>query len=310
MSNAIVGTYAELPHRINEVNFEYKFESISTRARFFYIPFRAGTPNLDDFVDFLYYRIVEYCIPLKERRAAAEYVQRTCDHRKSTELHEKAKSLFIQSRAQQSRAGEPGELILFSLLEGKFGAPQLACKMYLKTSTAMPVHGSDGIHALYDQESEELRILWGESKLHQDFSGALSSTLASVRKFLGRDGTPSTRPREIQIVRDHISIENETFRKLILDHFDPYSALSNRRIEAFACLVGFDYDALKRNPRLIESQFVSEYQTFTQEACREIAAKIGEQEVNDLEFIFLLLPFESLEQFRKKFFLRLGVSID
>lgn len=310
MSNTIVGNYVELPNRVHEVDFRHSFESISTRARFFHIPFRAGTPNLDDFVDFLFCRIVEYCIPLKERKAAADHLHYTGDHRRMTELHEKAKSLFVQSRAQQSRAGEPGELILFSLLEGKFGAPQLACKMYLKTSTEMPVHGSDGIHALYDEESKELRILWGESKLHQDFSGALSSTLASVKKFLGLDGTPPTRPREIQIVRDHISVENETFKKLILDHFDPYSTLSNRRIEAFACLVGFDYDAYKRNPRLIEDQFLSEYKKFIPEACSEIEAKISGQKVNELEFIFLLLPFESLAEFRKKFFLKLGVSID
>lgn len=61
--------------------------------------------------------------------------------------------------------GEPGELIAFVILEAFFQAPQIACKMYLKTNENMPVHGS--VHIKFDESKDSIEILWGESKLYQ-----------------------------------------------------------------------------------------------------------------------------------------------
>jgi hypothetical protein len=55
--------------------------------------------------------------------------------------------------------------------------------MSLKTSSQMPVHGSDGIHFKCDAAGN-LRLLWGESKCYESITSALAEAVKSVAENL------------------------------------------------------------------------------------------------------------------------------
>ena len=77
---------------------------------------------------------------------------------------EVATKVQSQFRKPDANAGEGGEVILYSLLEGHLGAPKILSKMELKTSSAHYVHGSDGVHLLRTDE-DTYQLIFGESKM-------------------------------------------------------------------------------------------------------------------------------------------------
>ncbi len=82
-------------------------------------------------------------------------------------LMEIATKVQSQFRAPDDKAGEGGELILYSLLEAHLGAPKLLSKMELKTSSEHYVHGSDGVHLLRTGDNS-YQLIFGESKMYGD----------------------------------------------------------------------------------------------------------------------------------------------
>lgn len=157
------------------------------KAHFHYLSFRDGLPTIEEFLDYLKWQMVPFCLPRRDRLRVKQMVDATQDEAERTRLivgeFEKARNLFIKAQKQQKKAGEPGELILFVLLEWALRAPQLISKMYLKTSTEMPVHGSDGIHVGIDSDGKTLLLFFGESKLHADLSGGLTHAYRAMRHY-------------------------------------------------------------------------------------------------------------------------------
>lgn len=190
-------------------------------------------------------------------------------------------------------------------------APQIVCKMHLKTSTSMPVHGSDAIHISYDDSSEMLCLYWGESKLRKEISVALNETCSSVVNFISYKDAGMPRERDIEIIRDHISVVDNKLKTKILSYLDPYEPESNKIEECFACFVGFEYDLLSKLHELdreyLIKQFESKYLERAITSIKLFKDKIEENNIKHLKFIFFLIPFKDLKELRSKFFRRLGV---
>ena len=189
-------------------------------AEFFYLSFRDGLPTLDEFVDYLKKELISFCLPREEREQVRLQLKKNPgDFHLAVELYEKARSLFITAKKQNKSQGEPGELILFLLLESFFEAPQMVSKMYLKTSGEMPVHGTDGIH--FGVAGEQLLVYWGESKLYKEISSGLDSAIESVVSFSNCD---RSKAREIDIVRDYLDLPKElsAVKDDLVSYFDPY----------------------------------------------------------------------------------------
>jgi hypothetical protein len=74
-----------------------------------------------------------------------------------------------------SRTGEPGELILFVLLESQRNAPQILNKMSLKTSGNIHFHGLDGIHI--GIKGDEINLYYGESKIEKSIDSAIKNAI-------------------------------------------------------------------------------------------------------------------------------------
>lgn len=311
----LAGTYVGIENRVSELTVELPdLSPVTIDGRFFYLTFRGKSPTIQEFVDFLYPKIITCCIPRSKRNQNIRKFRETNDDRYYLELADQARDLFIKARKTLKRSGEPGELILFTLLEAFFDAPQIACKMYLKTSENLPVHGSDSIHVKYDVGTRELSLLWGESKLYQSLASSLNDICSSIAKFNCIKDGRSPRERDIDIIKDHANIEDPDVLSAFLEYFDPYTSQVNKRNETYCCLSGFDFNVYKelsdKKSSEVENFFTEKYMRCVSKACVQFKDKIIESGIDHLDFIFILLPFKSVAEFRKLFFAKLGYSPD
>lgn len=310
------GTYDNIQHRICELKVPVTPNSdISLNGRFFYLTFRNKKITEKEFAKYIYDKIVRYCIPRKKYQEAMDKFYETKDERFFNDLHDQARNLFVKSlKKNGAHLGEPGELIAFIILEAFFNAPQIACKMFLKTSEKMPIHGSDSVH-IKMIDDEKLELIWGEAKMYGKISDAFDEAIKSVGEFIkGKPGDTDRVPRDrdIDIIKDMPDVENSEMRKALMSYFDPYEKNSNNWKEIYFCLVGFDYalySKLKgRSDEEIENYFKEKYMERIASAYSLFESKIIDKKLNDLEFILVLLPFESVDNFRLEFLKLLGIS--
>ena len=281
-------------------------------CKFFYLPFRSGKPTVQEFVDYLYNKLVYFCIPRSVREEARKKINETGEFEYIQNLLDEAKNLFVTAGIKGYRSGEPGELILFILLEAALGAPQIVSKMYLKTSEEMPVHGCDAIHVSFNPSTETLCVYWGEAKVHQELSSALDDTCESIVSFredMERNGR-SAQSRDIAIIRDHADIAEGSFKEALMKYFDPYEEEYNKLEECHACFVGFEYSVLSNINMLdkdnIDEAFREKYSERAESAMSLFADKIRGNKLHDNKFVLFLLPFVDVEEFRKIFFTKIG----
>lgn len=297
--------------RVNEVRCGWESDDLEVEGKFLYLTFRDGKPTIDEFVDFIFEKIVAFCLPTSEVDKIEKLVQeRGLPAARSA--FERAEKMFIQAIKSRRSGGEPGELILFIFLEMVMKAPQIVAKMNLKTSTNMPVHGSDGIHARADKKSDNLFVYWGESKLYKKFSDGVSEAIESVIDF--HDDDTEKRKHEVGILQNHASLSDENLERELVDYFNPYKPKSNKVKDYNACFVGFNYKAYEK----IESAnsvdrkdiFLDMYKDRIESGCELMESKIHDYGGDRLRYVFFLLPLKSVDQFRGKFFDKLGVPTD
>jgi hypothetical protein len=300
--------------RLRELTYNWTVDGLSVSGRFHYLAFKDGKPSVEDFVDYIYGRIAYFCLPRKERKKQLERFQKENDWRYLQEAIDKARDLLIRAKEQQKTLGEPGELILFILLEAVLHAPMMACKMYLKTSQEMPVHGTDGIHMSFDPDTQTLTLYWGESKIYADLHKALDEVCASISAFIAEKDGKVPRRRDIDILKDHMDMENGPVKDAILAYLDPFDEWSNKLREVYACFVGFDFSFFTRLPSYeqaaVEEAFRNEYLDRVESACKLFADKIRANGLSQLTFHFFLVPFPSVATLRKLHLGKLGVKDD
>lgn len=160
LQSSLQGKYDGFSYRVAEVPYDWTENGLDVSGRFFYLTFQNGVPTLEEFVKLLHGQLVPYCIPRQIRDVKWGAMPSDNDWRHATELLRQARDLFIRAGEDGRKASEVGELILFTLLEAAFGAPQLVCKMALKTSEAMPIHGADGIHVMLGRQQGSICFVW------------------------------------------------------------------------------------------------------------------------------------------------------
>lgn len=297
--------------RLVELDIDWKPALPRISGRFYYLSFKDGIATAEDFIKFLRRQVVPFCIPRSERERVERRIR--ADYKSNIhlyeELHEKAAKLFVRAKKSKKTSGEPGELVLYLLLEHALKAPQIVSKMYLKTSQNMPVHGTDGIHLGYDQATDVLSVYWGESKMYNSLSDALTSALESVAVFTNEG---SMREREIEVLLDHGDVGKlaQDFKEKVICFFDPYNEKSLKTREVHGCFLGFDYSVYNKlssmPPDEVESFFRGRYENRIQTACELIEKRIGDRGLADVNFTFFLLPFKSVQEFREQFLGALG----
>lgn len=84
--------------------------------------------------------------------------------------------------------------------------PQLISKMSLKTSGQLHYQGADGIHVGFDKVQQNLHLYWGESKMYQNISSAITACVESIKGFLlDAQSVSSVQERDLQLITSNIN---------------------------------------------------------------------------------------------------------
>ncbi len=311
---ALLKDHSQLGIRLKEVPYDWDTGQHRLSGTFHYISFADGVPTVPQFIEYIYDCLIPYCLPRKKIASALAAYDAGKDVAKIVRLGDDAKSLFIKAKNVLENGGEPGELILYSLLEWALGAPRLVSKMYLKTNANMPVHGTDGIHLGYDEQSDLLSIYFGESKVYKTFSSAAESAFKSMAELLGNSAQLT---REIEILNNLSDLDalSPAFKARLAEYIDPYSisqASLNRRV-VHACLLGFEYPAyakiLSLEPKAVAAAFEARFRKRIASACRVIDRHYLKELPITANLHIFLLPFPSVEDFRRLFYEKIGVTL-
>ena len=245
--------------------------------------------------------VTDYCIPRSRIAEASEHYEKTGSTEFFNALQREAKSLF----ADVHSSGEAGELLIFLLLERLLRIPQLFCKMTLKTSTSMHIHGVDGIHAKA-LEGGRLAIYWCESKVYADFSKAASACLKGIAPYL-LDGGFGAAERDVTLLRTNLDSGDPELNNLLVKYFVEDAIEVTMREFRGASLIGFALDEYP-NPGEDGAEPPEELRTELDNWYEAIGTRVRGEGIDNFEMEVFCLPIPSSEEFRRAFREQLGLS--
>lgn len=255
-------------------------------------------PRVAELAAYLGSIIIDYAIPRSKIQEAQERDFRENTTRNVSELKKKAKALF----ADVEKTGEGGELLLYLLTQNILKMPQILCKMSLKTSGKMHIHGTDGLHIKYDKSISKLALYWGESKLYADIDHAMADCLDSIKPYLV-DDSKSANERDLQLFRDNLDLVDSDLEAELLNYLNPDHPNFNKMQFRGVCLIGFDDD---RYPSLPNSKAQSVVENEIRESVANWSNKLKTKLISrsPLETFVLdifLVPLPSVQIFRNAF---------
>ncbi|MER8775180.1 DUF1837 domain-containing protein [Mesorhizobium sp. M0977] len=283
----------------------------NVQVRAHYLPFRNGKPCTGELLDNIRGYICNFAMSRSEidlvHKSAATFSpqQMLIAYNK---LRDDAADLFIKAQKSTSRNGECGELILYLLIEWILEAPQILAKMSLKTSGQMPVHGSDGIHVKYDPATDGLIFFWGEAKFHATISGAMSSAVTSISSTLKYDKLKE----DINLVRRYISFSGLSpgDQTKVVEFLDPLSQQYQKKTDASACLIGFDFDGFAKlkdcDSATLELRFRELLEEALKSAAASLASNLEAAGISHHRMEVFFIPVPSVEDLRIEFQNRIG----
>jgi len=264
-----------------------------------------GRPRVKDLAEFVAARVLEYAIPRKEIVTAQERDRKSNSTAAIASLKKKADCLFTDIVT----SGEGGEVLLSILVQTFLRIPQLLCKMPLKTNPRVHYHGVDGIHAKYDQSKETLALYWGESKLHKSVQDAVKDCLTSVSQYLlGDGGSADQKERDLCLITGNLDLMDNELESALIKYLDKDNPLYNKLEYRAVCLVGFDDKSYPSEPHSKKiADVLNDINKLTTNWNKSVGNKIEQiQNLNKFDMHIFLLPFPSVEEFRKAFLFELG----
>lgn len=304
--DSLVNDHKELGVRLRTVTHSVQSSNGSVGIHAHYLPFRQGVAEVDEFVDYLYMKLVGFCLhrkSIEQQQALWKDLPANKIQERANGLQLRAKRLFKTAQEKTNRNGEFGELIIYILIEAILGAPQFVAKMSLKTNTQMPVHGSDGIHLKWDEHKKRIVLYWGESKCHKTVNGAIDDAISSIAENLAA----SKLGQEVFLVQEYYDQSGfpEDMREAILAFLDPLDENYHQRADASVMLVCFDFKAFGEMSDVDEDNVEAEFEKQLTDALPKYVERIDEAlethgvKKHTIEMFFLPVP--SVGDMRTKF---------
>ena len=266
-------------------------QSGSIHYDFYLVRTTANSIRMPDFLNALHDLIIYYAL---QRKEYSEQMTPT----EASKAVRQARSRFVYA----DNTGEPGELILFALLETQRNAPQLLNKMSLKTSGKMHYNGLDAIHIGVCQN--KICMYYGESKTNEKRSDAILDAINVLKNF---HNSPKKEVFELNLVNNHIDSEKfgeeavEKIKKIL----DPYENDKTYLRKVYAVFIGFNWGKLKNMEKLSKhGNFEEKLEKMMKKEIPKIMKysneKYGESGIgNQIDFFFI--PFQDVSEFRKQF---------
>lgn len=248
-----------------------------------------GYPMFQQLAKCLSQHIVGYCLSARRRGSAV----RPHEH---AALWQRARDLFTM----RATSGEVGELLLYFLIEAILSAPQVVAKMELKTSSAMEVHGSDGIHMRWDTRDGTLNIYFGESKLIASVSKALRESFESLQQL----EDPAIQEHEFGLVTSHFKWVDGPIVEAIND-LTKHKPLATTCVINHVCLIGYNWKVYRR---LMNKGFAAtvdvikeKYLAHANRLISMFARHFNKYAHKRYRFEVFVLPFDDVQKFRDEF---------
>jgi len=301
LDNLLIRSKGEIKSRIEEVSFNVKIEDTETIGYCHCLKVDGnGNLRLQDLIDFIDEKIVEYAIPLMEIDEARKYLEDTGSPLKFQRLRKKAENLFTDLE----KTGEGGEILLYILVQEFLELPQLISKMSLKTSGQLHYQGADGIHVSYNNLENKLNLFWGESKMYANMNDAMSECLKSIKAFLlDPISAKSVQERDIHLITSNITanVNNPELEDLLVRYFDKDDDLSNNVEYKGLCFIGFDSDKYPTSSIIKTTEEIkSDLQSELSKWYKSLSKKIKSHTKLELkEMHVFLMPFPSVAKFRE-----------
>lgn len=301
LDSLLIKTKGEIYTRIEQVSFDVLIDNTLAKC-YCYCLKSDGNGNLrmEDLVDYLDMRIVDYAIPKKEIDEARKYLQDTESTAKLIALRKKVRELFTDLE----KTGEGGEMLLYILAQEVLKLPQLISKMSLKTSGKLHYQGADGIHFKYDSTTNSLNLYWGESKMHKTIGTGISECFQSLNGYLlDKYSYTSTQERDLDLITGNINnnVNDSVLEDLLVRYFDKDDEFSNKLVYKGVCFIGYDYDkypssvvpkTMDELKKEIETELIKHYKTIQTNIKKYV-------NLDTKEIHVFLMPFPSIEKFRE-----------
>jgi hypothetical protein len=190
------------------------------RVYLLHVRFSEEKPQVEILARFLWRQSVNYALSRRRRLALRSALLNSngADLSGAADIMQIVRDVFIEfNKAYPSRASEVGEVLAYCIAIHYLKAAQMAAKVSLKTSSNMPVHGLDGIHAAV--ENGALTVYFLESKLSSNANDGVAEYAESVSKFLNDEKQYF---HEYSLVGDLGNLDTLVgeARELALQHFD------------------------------------------------------------------------------------------
>lgn len=284
---AVEGHYSAC---MEHVDHDLVVEGVEATLRLHHLKFDGnGVPKFAALAKTLVDHIIYFCIASRQRQGdlkAHEYAR----------LFRQARDLF----RKEDQTGEPGELLLYFLLETVLKAPQVVCKMSLKTNRREEVKGSDGIHVAYDEAKDCLVLYLGEAKLYQGYGEALADAFQSIETLHAQKRTDY----EVELVTSHFKHLDVELQDKISEYLDSLNPKGDYRL-CHACLIGYDWTKYGNLTTDKRGQFIANFKAEYLKHGKRLAAKTAElfdgYACRHLTFEFFFIPFQSVGDFRAAF---------
>ncbi|MPV60687.1 DUF1837 domain-containing protein [Burkholderia sp. BE24] len=242
--DSLLGTMDWVPTFCTE-HPELPSEGASIRQ--FFLALRDDEPMMMELAAKLADQIIGYCLPRKRlARTIQRHAQNVVDLAAAiATLRRDARHAFQKYRTEfPARSGEGGEMLAYVFVEHFLRAPMAIAKMHTKTNTTMPVFGADGVHVKYRSASDQLEVIYLESKVHKTIDSAANDASKSIDDF--RNG--KQRSVELRLALDLGNFDqlDETAQQALEDFLDPYSGVQTaKRLDIHACLLAYNEPAFE-----------------------------------------------------------------
>jgi uncharacterized protein DUF1837 len=272
--------------------------------------FREDEPDLEALAEFLAQQVVNYVVPLKKRREvlkSAVSAKGGADFSNINKLNMEARKKFIEFNEEDpGRASEIGELLAYLVAIQWLGAFQVASKMALKTSFNMPVHGLDGIHAVFQNGVMTLYFL--ESKLADSAGAGLRDFCTSVKQFGDKRKQYLL---EYSIIADLSNLDalEPADRDLALSYLDVYGSNKSKRIERSVGVVCYSENTFNlklpksgsTTPQMHEDAFAVQYSQLLQKFRNQFTKALSKNGLSHAECQAWLVAVPNKNELRQLF---------
>lgn len=237
---------------------------------------------------------LDYCIPRSRIQEAVHQYETTKSSQRLLALAKEATNLF----SDIGNSGEGGELLLFLLTEEVLECPQVVAKMSLKTNTRMHFHGLDGIYVSCKGDPLNLRLHFGESKLHKEPRSAVRESVRSISAFLKDEGFRSDARTDVFLLNEHADLGSPELREALLAFLDPEDARYMSPEVCAVLLAGHEYSefpAIRRG-----EEVPSEVESIAVELVEVLETEASACGVGKFHTDAFLVPFPSISAFREQ----------